>query len=240
MAEAGAGEGVPRAMARGKFCLAAPSGASNQEEGMSGKLHLAILAAVAATGLAISGPAGSHGMEEHGPGSDAEAMPHGMEEHGHGSDAGTILEQMREMHRGHEHGHDFAAIESMSSAEMNRVMTAMMDIGLAVPPMDAHHGRELFVERGCIVCHQINGVGGEVGPSLDAAAMPVPMNAFEFAARMWRGAGAMIEMQEQLLGEQITLTGQELADLVAFAHDESEQQELSPEEVPEAFRELID
>jgi hypothetical protein len=29
------------------------------------------------------------------------------------------------------------------------------------------------------------------------------MSTFEFAARMWRGAGAMVQMQEELFGQQI-------------------------------------
>lgn len=190
---------------------------------MTARFPLAFLGATALAALALGGPAYSHGNEEH-------AAPAG---------AGTMLEQMREMHEGHEHGHDFEAMEEMSPEQMQRVMEAMSDLGLAVPPMSAHRGREIFVEKGCVVCHQVNGVGGEIGPSLDAAEMPSPMNAFEFAARMWRGADAMIDMQEQLFGEQITLSGQELADLVAFAHDEIEQKELSTADLPEKFRELI-
>ena len=34
------------------------------------------------------------------------------------------------------------------------------------------------------------------------------MNSFEFVARMWRGARAMTELQEELLGEVISLDGQ--------------------------------
>jgi mono/diheme cytochrome c family protein len=151
-----------------------------------------------------------------------------------------MLEQMREMHQGHEHEHDFEAIGALSPEEMNRAMDAMMDIGLAMPPMNSHRGRELFLDKGCIVCHQVNGVGGEVGPPLNAQDMPAPMNAFEFAARMWRGAGAMIAMQQELFGDQIELNGQDLADLVAFAHDRAEQAEVAADDIPEKFRSLID
>jgi hypothetical protein len=65
------------------------------------------------------------------------------------------------------------------------------------------------------------------------------MNAFEFAARMWRGAPAMAQMQEDLLGQVIDLDGQDLADLVAFAHDETEQHQLTAEQIPARYRELI-
>ncbi len=160
--------------------------------------------------------------------------------HLHGTaDQQEILEQMRKMHSDHDHGHDFEAMEHVSAEDMRRVMAVMMDIGLALPPMDSHRGRELFLDKGCVVCHSVNDVGGTVGPSLNAADMPQPMNAFEFAARMWRGAPAMAQMQQDLLGEIINLSGQDLADLIAFAHDEAEQHELKAEQIPVHYRDLI-
>jgi hypothetical protein len=157
-------------------------------------------------------------------------------------DAGRrqMLETMRQSHGAHQHGHDFEAMEKMSSAELTRVVALLQDIGLVVPQMDPANGRKLFVETGCVVCHSVNGVGGEVGPSLNAADMPDPMNAFDFAARMWRGAAAMSAMQEDLLGEVISLNGQQLADLVAFAHDTTEQKNLTANQIPEKFHKLME
>ena len=108
-----------------------------------------------------------------------------------------------------------------------------------MPPMDAERGRGVFVQKGCVACHSVNGVGGDLGPALNAADMPSPMNSFEFAARRWRGAGAMIALQEDLLGEAISLDGQDLADLVAFAHDAEEQAKLTEDQIPERFHSLI-
>ena len=169
----------------------------------------------------------------------------GAGEAGHGHEAQSpgdhnAVEQMRQMHKEHEHGHDFEAIEHMSPAEIDRMMILMTDIGVALPPMSSERGRAIFLEKGCVACHAVNGVGGEVGPALDAAGLPKPMNAFEFAARMWRGASAMIAMQEdETFGGQIELSGQELADLVAFAHDEDEQAELAADQIPEKYRAMI-
>lgn len=67
--------------------------------------------------------------------------------------------------------------------------------GLVMPSMDAVRGKQLFASKGCVVCHSINGVGGADAPRLDAATMPLPMNPFEFFARMWRGAVPMVIMQ---------------------------------------------
>ena len=177
-------------------------------------------------GLALAG-AGEPG-HSHGPASPGQKTDH------------HAIEQMREMHKEHEHGHDFEAMEHMSPAEIDRMMALMTDIGVALPPMSSERGRTVFLEKGCVACHSINGVGGDVGPALNAADMPVPMNAFEFAARMWRGANAMITLQEdEQFGGQIELSGQELADLVAFAHDEDEQAELAADQIPEKYRAMI-
>lgn len=167
------------------------------------------------------------------------APPSSWSDEGHDDDRQDTLEQMKKMHKEHEHGHDFEAMEHVSPADMQRMMAAMMDIGLALPPMDSHRGRALFLEKGCVVCHAVNGVGGAVGPSLNAADMPEPMNAFDFAARMWRGAPAMVQMQEDMLGEVVALSGQDLADLIAFAHDEAEQRELEAEQIPTQYRDLV-
>jgi mono/diheme cytochrome c family protein len=185
------------------------------------------LVMISATGLTLAG--GTHGT--------------GGTEQGHAEGAGMMsgsIDEAREMHKAHEHGHDFEAIEEMSPERMNRVMALMSDIGVATPPMDAQRGREVFVQKGCVACHSVNGVGGDLGPALNADDMPSPMNSFEFAARMWRGAQAMTALQEDMLGEVISLSGQDLADLVAFAHDEDEQAKLTEDQIPERFHGLIE
>ncbi len=184
------------------------------------------LLALGVTGIALAGA--GHGSTE--------------AEEGHTEAAGMMpgsLDEAREMHKAHEHGHDFEAMEEMSATQSIRVMALMSDIGIVMPPMDAERGRKLFAQKGCVACHSVNGVGGDLGPALNAADMPSPMNSFEFAARMWRGAGAMIALQEDLLGEAISLDGQDLADLVAFAHDAEEQAKLTEDQIPERFHSLI-
>ncbi len=124
-------------------------------------------------------------------------------------------------------------------ADSVRMEEAHMEGGLMMPTMDAARGRELFVTKKCIVCHSVNNVGGLDAPPLDAEAMPGLMNPFEFAARMWRGAGAMIYLQQEELGGQIELTGQELADIIAFAHDPTEQKALSEADIPPEIMRLV-
>lgn len=163
---------------------------------------------------------------------------HKKAEPGH-NDVQGMMNNLREQHQSHEHGHDFEAMESMSPEKLERMISLMQDVGLVVPEMNPVRGRDLFVNTGCIVCHSVNGVGGDIGPSLNAADLPSPMNTFEFAARMWRGAAAMTAMQQDILGDVIPLTGQDLADLIAFAHDSKEQEKLTEDQIPQKFKDMI-
>jgi mono/diheme cytochrome c family protein len=92
---------------------------------------------------------------------------------------------------------------------------------------DAARGRTLFVTKGCVVCHAINEVGGTSASPLDAEGEAGEVDALDFVARMWRGAEAMIFMQQRELGVQIDFTGQELADIIAFVHDPRERRTFS-------------
>lgn len=106
---------------------------------------------------------------------------------------------------------------------------AVVTGGIFIPPFDPVAGRKLFAAKGCVVCHSINGVGGTDAPDLSAANMEQPMDAFDFAAKMWRGAPAM---QEDELGAQIEFTGQELANIIAFVHNQPEQKKFSRADIP--------
>jgi len=115
-----------------------------------------------------------------------------------------------------------------------------MGMHLKMPAMDPAAGRALFAAKGCVVCHSINGVGGTDAPALDAKYMDDPMNPFEFAASMWRGAAAMIAMQDEELGGQIELTGDELANIIAFVHSPQEQATFSKADIPANIAALME
>ena len=111
--------------------------------------------------------------------------------------------------------------------------------GYVVTFGEAERGRDLFTGKGCVVCHAINGVGGQAGPPLDADPEAPRLDVFDFAARMWQGAPTMIVLQEMELGYQIDLTGQELADLARFIHDAEAQASFSDRDVPELIRDWM-
>lgn len=126
--------------------------------------------------------------------------------------------------------HAYAA--SHTGSQGSEMMGHTMSPGLMMPSMDSARGRKLFASKGCVVCHSVNGVGGEDAPPLDASSMTLPMSPFEFAARMWRGAEAMVALQREELGEPIELTGQELADIIAFVHHAEEQKKFTDADIP--------
>lgn len=101
---------------------------------------------------------------------------------------------------------------------------------------NAENGRALFVSKGCVICHSVNGVGGKAAPSLDAPVGAPAIDPLEFAARMWRGAPAMIELQSIELGYTIYLTADEIGDLAAFHANREAQAKLSVDALPENIR----
>ncbi len=111
--------------------------------------------------------------------------------------------------------------------------------GMLLPFMSPSKGRKLFASKGCVVCHAINGIGGEDAPPLDANTMPRIMNPFDFAAKMWRGAGTMIAVQQDELGEQIEFSGEELANIIAFVHSIDEQKKFSKADIPPRITKMM-
>jgi mono/diheme cytochrome c family protein len=140
-------------------------------------------------------------------------------------------------------GLSVAALIGLSAAAVgssDTASSATVRKSLILPIMNPTKGRALFASKGCVVCHAVNGVGGEDGPPLDAALMPDIMNPFDFAAKMWQGAEAMIAMQQYELGEQIELTGEELANIIAFVHDPDEQALFTDADIPARIADILD
>ncbi|MBT6119789.1 MAG: c-type cytochrome [Rhodospirillaceae bacterium] len=111
---------------------------------------------------------------------------------------------------------------------------------LAMPMMNSNRGMALFVEKGCVTCHAVNGVGGHDATALDAHAMANVMNPFDLAAKMWDVAPYMIAAQEEAFGEQLHFTGEELADIIAFVHDDGVQHRLTEEMITPRIRKMMD
>ncbi len=113
-------------------------------------------------------------------------------------------------------------------------------VRLVMPLMNPSRGKVLFVAKGCVACHAINGVGGHDAPGMDAHKMTDRlMNPFDFAAKMWNHAPAMIAAQEGAFGEQIFFTGEELADIIAFIHDDGAQHAFTEKDLTPEARKMM-
>lgn len=130
----------------------------------------------------------------------------------------------------------------ISAAENNTAASMSGESGLrsiVLPMIDPYRGRRLFVAKGCFLCHAVNGAGGIAAPALNAPDGVDQLDLMGFVARMWQGASAMLELQALELGYQIELSGDEIADLAAFAASAEAQRDFSMEEIPEAMRDWI-
>lgn len=112
-------------------------------------------------------------------------------------------------------------------------------LSVVLPMLDAERGRRLFVTKGCVLCHAVNGVGGIAAPALDADGVSEQLDLMSFVVRMWNGAQAMIELQAFELGYQIELTGNEIGDLAAFAASPEAQRRLTMQSIPDAMQSWI-
>jgi len=82
------------------------------------------------------------------------------------------------------------------------------------PQGDAESGRQVFMDKTCLVCHQVGGVGGVTGPNLDFLGQygsPI-----QIATAMWNHGTAMSDtMRVRGLGRP-SFTAGELRDLLAY------------------------
>jgi cytochrome c2 len=82
------------------------------------------------------------------------------------------------------------------------------------PPGNAEVGRRLFADKRCVVCHQRGGVGGVVGPNLDA--LSERSTPIYLASAMWNHGPQMAEAMRVRKIARPTFKGGELRDLLAY------------------------
>lgn len=81
-------------------------------------------------------------------------------------------------------------------------------------PGDQESGRQLFMDKRCVICHQVGGMGGVIGPNLDdlgRGGAPI-----QVAAAMWsHGTVMTVELRARGIARP-RFSGSELRDLIAF------------------------
>jgi mono/diheme cytochrome c family protein len=103
---------------------------------------------------------------------------------------------------------------SLSAPEAGDLVAFLFTENYFVIGGNAASGKKLFTEKSCIQCHQIAGVGGVLGPSLDAVARAG--SPIDIAAAMWNHAPAMAEKMAERGVNRPTLNASELRDLIAY------------------------
>jgi mono/diheme cytochrome c family protein len=130
------------------------------------------------------------------------------------------------------------AQDSMGSPEAEELrLTRPGQPDLVLPPFNPVRGRVYFATRACVVCHQVNGIGGRLAPVLEFDEKDIDV--FDFVTRMWRGAREMLALQDSLFGEPIDLAPDELADIIAFVYDANERKKFSENDIPQFIREFM-
>ncbi|MFQ5953443.1 MAG: hypothetical protein ACE5JZ_00085 [Kiloniellales bacterium] len=124
------------------------------------------------------------------------------------------------------------------------------EVYMVAPMMEPEEGMRLFVSKGCVVCHAINGVGGDDAKNLDAESLAAGnpdahsghtfLNPFDFAASMWSVSPGMIEAQHRIAGHRFLFTAVELSDIIAFVHDGEQQRNFTEAHVPPEMKTIID
>jgi mono/diheme cytochrome c family protein len=102
---------------------------------------------------------------------------------------------------------------NLSNVEAGDLVAFLYTLNYFDPPGNRDTGRRLFSEKRCVVCHQINGTGGVVGPNLDAVGRA---GAVAVTAAMWNHGPTMMATMRAKGIERPTFTGAELRDLLAY------------------------
>jgi cytochrome c2 len=101
----------------------------------------------------------------------------------------------------------------LSPRETGDLIAFLATINYFDPVGDAKAGKKIFTDKQCVVCHQIEGVGGVFGPSLDSV---VQFGPIFFAATMWNHGPSMAEAMQARGVKRPNFSGSELRDLIAY------------------------
>lgn len=126
-----------------------------------------------------------------------------------------------------------------SLAEDLGMMQHMITPQLMARVPDIARGRVLFAEKGCVLCHSVNGIGGTDGAAFDASVIDEMPDPLDFVANMWRGAPEMIKLQEEELGSLVEFSGEELGDIIGFLYSVQEQKKFTMSNLPDKVREAL-
>jgi cytochrome c2 len=105
-----------------------------------------------------------------------------------------------------------------------RLLLALLPLAMLLLPPDVRggerslpdpmEGSRLFVGKGCVVCHAVDGEGGKIGP--DLGRISAGRSLLGIAAVMWNHSPVMTERIKEVRAVRASLTAEEMANLFAF------------------------
>ena len=101
----------------------------------------------------------------------------------------------------------------LSPRETGDLTAFLASLNYFDPTGNAKSGRKVFRDKQCVTCHQVEGVGGVVGPSLESI---VQFGPIFIAAAMWNHGPDMARAMQEKGLERPVFKGTELRDLIAY------------------------
>jgi mono/diheme cytochrome c family protein len=114
----------------------------------------------------------------------------------------------------------------LNPQETSDLIAFLYTLGYFDPPGNTEEGHRLFTEKKCVVCHQVGGIGGVVGPNLDffeQYGSPIAI-----AVSMWNHGPAMVEAMRVKAIERPTFKDSELLDIIAYLKSASKAPAAGP------------
>jgi mono/diheme cytochrome c family protein len=101
----------------------------------------------------------------------------------------------------------------LTSRETGDLIAFLATVNYFDPAGNPRAGRKIFRDRQCVVCHQVEGVGGVIGPSLDSI---VQFGPIFIATAMWNHGPAMAGVMQERGIKRPVFKGAELRDMIAY------------------------
>jgi len=104
--------------------------------------------------------------------------------------------------------------KAMDEREAGDLIGFLFTLDYFDAPGDVEEGQRLFVDKKCVVCHQVGVYGGVLGPSLDHLGQygsPILV-----AAAMWNHGPGMETLMQSRGVERPIFSGSELTDLISY------------------------
>jgi mono/diheme cytochrome c family protein len=107
----------------------------------------------------------------------------------------------------------------LSPSETGDLIAFLYTVNYFEPAADPKQGRQVFMQKQCVTCHQVGGIGGVIGPSLDSLGQYV--SPIFFAAAMWNHGPSMAEAMRARGIERPSFNEAEFRSLIGFIRSSS-------------------